>query len=255
MRVNVENLSLNIHGKQILDKLNFELSDNKMIGLLGPNGSGKSTLLRSLCGFFPSLRRAVHLNGISLKGLGQRALARQLSFVPQHAEADPELKVEQLVRLGRNPHRRTFSAWSSDDQTAFDEAVNLTKLEPLIGRYWGQLSGGEKQRCQIARALAQKPEIILLDEPTNHLDIYHQLEIMQLINRLPITAVIALHDLNLAACYCDLLVVIQSGKIVGYGTPKEVLTPESIKSIWNVDAAVESAGDGKVTIQYNYMHQ
>lgn len=252
MNLKAESLSLNIFGHQVLDNINFELSDRKMTGLIGPNGSGKSTLLRCLSGLYPAKRGHILLNNTSLKEINQRSLACRLAFVPQHAEAEPEMLVEHIVRLGRSPHRGPFSAWNESDRGAVNEAIRLTQLSPLLGRCWRQLSGGERQRCQIARALAQQPEILLLDEPTNHLDIHYQLELMQLLASLSVTTVIALHDLNLAAHYCDRLIVLRSGKIVGDGSPEAVLDTELIKSTWNVNANVKPVGDKKVRIHYNY---
>lgn len=252
MKITVRQLALSLQARRILDNLSVELPARQTIGLLGPNGSGKSTLLRCLAGLYPAQRDNVLLDDVPLKRMSQRNLARRLAFVPQHAEADPDLRVDQIIRLGRSPHRGPFSAWKNVDSEAVEQAASMTQVKPLLHRCWRQLSGGEKQRCQIARALAQKPDILLLDEPTNHLDIQHQLELMRLIGQLPVTVVIALHDLNLAANYCQQLVLMKEGQIISNGKPLEVLTPARIHSTWHVNATIDNTTGGNVNIQFAY---
>ncbi|OON42059.1 histidinol phosphatase [Izhakiella australiensis] len=252
MKISVNNLSVALQKRQILHQICFASDARQTTGLLGPNGSGKSTLLKCLAGLLPGGGQSVMLNDTLLMNIGQRARARRLAFVGQHAETEDNLRVEDIVRLGRTPHRGSFSLWSLQDQMAVDEAIEQTHLQALADRSWHQLSGGERQRCQIARALAQKPEILLLDEPTNHLDIQYQLELMQLISELPVTVIIALHDLNLAANFCQQLVILKTGKVEACGSPERVLTPALIKSTWNINATVNGAAEGNMHIQFNY---
>lgn len=152
-----------------------------------------------------------------------------MAFVPQHAEVDGELTVEDIVRLGRTPYRKTFQKTSRDNEAAVEQAIGLMQLCRLRQRRWHSLSGGERQRSQIARALAQQPQVLLLDEPTNHTDIQHQLELMRLVSQLPLTVVVALHDLNLAANYCQRLILLKAGQIAATGAPETVLTPANIE--------------------------
>ncbi|WP_222890091.1 ABC transporter ATP-binding protein [Enterobacter sp. C2] len=250
MTLTAERLEVTLQSRKILTNVNLALAGGQTIGLLGPNGSGKSTLLRCLAGLYPGLKPRIRLNGDPLNTLPLKSLARRMAFVPQHAEADGDLSVEQIACLGRTPHRRTFGALEASDCTAVEKALDLMQLSGLRHRVWRQLSGGERQRCQIARALAQQPEILLLDEPTNHLDIHHQLELMGLISRLPVTVVVALHDLNLAANYCQQLVVIERGRVVSVGAPEAVLTPEEIEKRWKVKAKVQREAGGTMSIQY-----
>lgn len=250
MNMRAERLEVTLQSRKILSDVSLALSGGQTIGLLGPNGSGKSTLLRCLAGLYPALKPRVHLNGEPLNTLPLKSLARRMAFVPQHADADGDLSVEQIIRLGRTPHRRTFGSLRADDLAAVEKAVGLMQLAGLRHRLWRQLSGGERQRCQIARALAQQPEVLLLDEPTNHLDIHHQLELMGLISRLPMTVVIALHDLNLAANYCQQLVLIETGRVVSVGTPEAVLTPDEIEKRWKVKAKVQREEGGAMNIYY-----
>lgn len=250
MTMTAERLEITLQSRKILTNVSLVLAGGQTIGLLGPNGSGKSTLLRCLAGLYPGLKSRIRLNGDPLNRLPLKSLARRMAFVPQHAEADGDLSVEQIACLGRTPHRRTFGSLGASDCAAVEKALSLMQLDGLRHRRWRQLSGGERQRCQIARALAQEPEILLLDEPTNHLDIHHQLELMALIARLPVTVIVALHDLNLAANYCQQLVVIERGRVVSVGEPEAVLSPDEIEKRWRVKAKVQREAGGAMSIQY-----
>lgn len=250
MTISVSDLSVQLQARRILTTVSFEAAQSVTVGLLGPNGSGKSTLLRALAGLMPDSGAKITLGELRLNQLSRNQLARKLAFVPQHAEADDELSVIGIIRLGRTPHRGAFQFWTAEDASAVHEAVALMQLENLVDRCWQQLSGGERQRCQIARALAQKPDVLLLDEPVNHLDIQFQLELMRLISSLPITVVIALHDLNLAAKYCQHLVVLDQGRVVSTGKPNAVLTPERIHTTWRVQAQITTSAQGALNIQY-----
>ncbi|MGY6031336.1 ABC transporter ATP-binding protein [Phytobacter sp. AG2a] len=238
MNISVSGLQMALQSQKVLQGIDLELGTGEIVGLLGPNGSGKSTLLRCLAGLFPRYAHHVCFDGTPLNEMPLRSRAKQLAFVPQHAEVDGDLCVEQIVRLGRTPHRRGLFAWSGVDDSAVEDAICLMTLSCLRHRHWRQLSGGERQRTQIARALAQQPQLLILDEPTNHLDIEYQLELMTLIAKLPITVVIALHDLNLAANYCQRLVLLKAGKVIANGPPEAVLTPDVIEQTWRVKANV-----------------
>ncbi len=238
MTISVTGLALTLQSRPVLQGISLELATGEIVGVLGPNGSGKSTLLRCMAGLFPRHARDVRIEGIPLSEISLRDRAKRLAFVPQHAEVDDCLTVGQIVRLGRTPHRRGLLGWNRADDSAVEEAIRLMTLSGLRQRRWRQLSGGERQRTQIARALAQQPQLLILDEPTNHLDIEHQLELMTLITRLPITVVVALHDLNLAANYCQRLVLLNNGKVVANGPPEAVLTPGLIEQTWRVKAQV-----------------
>ena len=242
MTLSLSGLQVTFQSRQVLNNINLQLEAGEIVGLLGPNGSGKSTLLRCLAGLLPRHAHHIQLNGTPLNKISVRDRAKQLAFVPQHAGVDGDLCVEQIVRLGRTPHRRGLFGWSEKDDQAVEHAIRLMKLAGLRHRLWRQLSGGERQRCQIARALAQQPRLLILDEPTNHLDIEYQLELMTLITQLPITVVVALQDLNLAANYCHRLVLLKSGSVIASGPPDAVLTPALIEDAWHVQADVMKQG-------------
>lgn len=250
MAISVENLSVQLQSKDILSGISFSAAQSQTVGLLGPNGSGKSTLMRALAGLIPAASASICISGDPLSQLPRRKLARRLAFVPQHADAEDELTVSDIVALGRTPHRRAFDFWTAEDSAAVNEAIASMKLENLLHRTWHRLSGGERQRCHIARALAQKPDVLLLDEPVNHLDIEFQLELMRLITALPVTVVVALHDLNLAAKYCQQLIILKQGKVIATGSPDSILTPELIQNTWRVKARINQTAFGTLNIQY-----
>ena len=228
MNITVAGLTVTRQAQTVLKDIDLDLPSGQIIGLLGPNGSGKSTLLRCLAGLFPRLSERVALNGTTLGMMPLKKRAQHMAFVPQHAEVDGELTVEDIVRLGRTPYRKTFQKTSRDDEAAVEQAIGLMQLCRLRQRRWHSLSGGERQRSQIARALAQQPQVLLLDEPTNHLDIQHQLELMRLISQLPLTVVVALHDLNLAALWADRILLLHNGKMVAQGAPEAVLQADTL---------------------------
>ncbi|WP_370409979.1 ABC transporter ATP-binding protein [Streptomyces fradiae] len=238
-------------GALLLDGVSLAPRPGQVTGLLGPNGSGKSTLLRVLAGVLAPDAGVVTLDGDPLSGLPRRTVARRLATVEQHADTQVDLTVSDVVRLGRVPHRRAWAPAAAGDEAAVRAALARTGLGDRADRAWRTLSGGERQRVQIARALAQEPRELLLDEPTNHLDIQHQLELLALLTGLGLTSVIALHDLNLAAMYCDHLVVLRAGRVVASGPPAEVLTAELIADVYGVRAAVSRPDpDGRPHIRF-----
>ncbi|MGW1229743.1 ABC transporter ATP-binding protein [Streptomyces sp. NPDC001478] len=231
-------------GRLVVDGVSLAPPPGGTTGLIGPNGSGKSTLLRILAGVLAPEAGVVTLDGDPLARIGRRTAARRIAVVDQHAATDADLNVVDVVRLGRIPHRRAWSAPTPEDEAAVDAALERTGLAARRAQSWHTLSGGERQRVQIARALAQCPRELLLDEPTNHLDIQHQLQLLSLVTALPLTAVIALHDLNMAAMFCDRIAVLNRGRVVAAGTPAEVLTEELIAEVYRVRAVVTPDGPG-----------
>lgn len=223
----------------ILDEVDLAARDGQVVGLLGPNGSGKSTLLRLLAGLRRPARGVVRLGGTDMREMSRRAVARRLAVMEQNVEANGDLTVRQVVELGRTPFRGRFDPVTDHDRHLVDDALARTDMDVRQHQTWHTLSGGEKQRAQVARALAQQPTELILDEPINHLDIRHQLELMELLRSLRITCVLALHDLAMAARYCDHLVLLDQGRVVTAGPPRDVITPERIRHVYGVDATVD----------------
>lgn len=251
MTIEARRVSWTRGGTLVVDGVSVHPEPGSTVGLLGPNGSGKSSLLRLLQGAARPDAGEVLLDGAALSSLRRREVARAVAVVTQHAETDADIVVRDVVRLGRTPHRPLFGGSSADDERAIDEALVRVGLADKADRLWHTLSGGERQRAQIARALAQNPRELLLDEPTNHLDIRHQLEILALVAALPVTSVIALHDLNLAAMFCDSVLVLRSGRVVAAGAPQDVLTPELIADVYGVRARVSTDAGGRSTIVFD----
>ncbi|MFJ2111261.1 MULTISPECIES: ABC transporter ATP-binding protein [unclassified Streptomyces] len=246
-----DRVSRTVGGRIVLDGVGIAPSPGSTVGLLGPNGSGKSTLLRLLSGVLAPSSGVITLDGVPLPELGRRSLARRVAVVEQQADTQVELTVRDVVRLGRLPHRRAWIPAPVGDDGPVTTALRHTGLTELAGQSWHTLSGGERQRVQIARALAQEPRELLLDEPTNHLDIQHQLDLLALVAALPVTSVIALHDLNLAAMYCDEVVVLKQGRAVAGGSPREVVTEDLIADVYGVRARVTPDGpDGRPHVRF-----
>jgi iron complex transport system ATP-binding protein len=226
-------------GRMVVDGVTLEVEPGGVLGLLGPNGSGKSSLLRLLAGLRRTSSGMVTLDGQDISGHRRAVLARRIAVVEQQVATEAPVTVLDIVRLGRTPHRGLLSAWTAADEAAAAQALRQVGLAALGQRSWQTLSGGERQRVQIARALAQSPDELLLDEPTNHLDIRHQLEILALLRRLRLTTIVALHDLNLAAMFCDHLVLLREGRVYAAGSPSTVLTRATIQEVYGVRTEIE----------------
>jgi iron complex transport system ATP-binding protein len=236
----LDGVSLSIEGASILQEVSATLPPGTVTGLLGPNGAGKSSLLRIIAGIDRADAGMVTLDGAVVGQLRRREAARRIALLEQNVAPSVDLSVREVVLLGRIPHRSRLlgSFGGEDDLAVATEALAMVGAADLIDRRWHTLSGGQQQRVQIARALAQRPSLLLLDEPTNHLDVSAQLSLLHQVRGLGLTSVLALHDLNLAAAYCDRIVLLQDGRLAAFGTPAEVLRPEIIRSVYGVDCDI-----------------
>ncbi|MDR7342901.1 iron complex transport system ATP-binding protein [Pantoea alhagi] len=251
MSISAENVTWKVGKKVIVDDVSLRVSAGETVGLLGPNGSGKSSLLRVLAGIRRPHAGTVKLDGKPIRDIAKKQLARRIAFVEQHAATEANMSVRDVVKLGRIPHHSPFSSWNHEDDRVVDEALERVDMLKYHDRGWLSLSGGERQRVHIARALAQTPGEILLDEPTNHLDIHHQMQLMKLISELAVTSIVAIHDLNHAAMFCDALIVMQNGKITARGTPEQVLTESLLWQVFQVKTRIEvSPYHGKKHIHF-----
>ncbi|WP_179380772.1 ABC transporter ATP-binding protein [Jannaschia marina] len=224
----------------LLHPTSFDLSPGRVLGVVGPNGAGKTTLLRLLYRFHRPARGEVRIDGDDIWALSARAAARRVAAVLQEQPSDFALTVREIVALGRTPHRRGLAGTAgAHDRDVIAAALDRLDLRHLTERHLGTLSGGERQRVMVARALAQEPRLLILDEPTNHLDIRHQLEVLDLIRRLPLTIVTSLHDLNLAAGVCDDVLLLRGGRPVGFGPPYRVLGESAVSEAFRVTARRE----------------
>ncbi len=234
-------VTFSVDAKHLLDGVDLRAERGQFVGLIGPNGAGKSTLLRAISNVLGYQEGSVSLHGADLKSLPARKVAELLALVPQIAPFTQGFTAFELVLMGRYPHLGRFQVeGEADDRIAMD-AMRLTETESFTTRTLDTLSGGERQRVFLARAVAQQPRVLLLDEPTSNLDILHQLKILGLVRRLVndgLTAIAAIHDLNLAARYCDRLVLLNEGRVVTDGVPEEVLTAETLESVFGVRSAL-----------------
>jgi len=225
-----------------ISEVSLSLREGEFVGLAGPNGSGKTTLLRALTGVLRPVRGRVTLNGTDLFALPARSVAQRVAVVPQSAAFAFNYSALEFVLMGRYAHLGPFAFESHDDYQITLASMRLAGAEHLAQRPVTQLSGGEKQRLLIARALAQQPRLLLLDEPTAHLDIAHQAEIMRLLSALPaqsgIGILAALHDLNLASRHCDRLVLIHHGQVAAEGAPRDVITSDNMLRIYGAQAQI-----------------
>lgn len=236
--------------KKIVQDVSLRVKPGEFLGLIGPNGSGKTSLMSVLGGLRPPTLGTALLDGQPMKKVGRRTLARRIGFVEQQADTIDRITVREAVSLGRTPYLSLLSPWSEADDEIVMDALGRVAMAGMADRMWHTLSGGEKQRVHIARALAQQPDFLLLDEPTNHLDIRHQLGLLELVHSLPVTVVAALHDLNHAAQFCDRIAMMDGGRLIALGTPGEILTVDNLRRVFGVNADIEHALDGRCHIRY-----
>lgn len=236
MKVNIDGVGVSYGRDEILADVRLALDSGEFVGVLGPNGSGKSTLLRTVYRAQQPTIGRVLVDGNDVWRLSALEAAQRTAVLTQESHAGFDFTVEEAIEMGRTPHLGPFARFDTADRHLVDEAIQRTDVGHLRGRRLTHLSGGEKQRVLLARALAQQPRLLVLDEPTNHLDVRHQFDLLELVRGLGITVLAALHDLNLASAYCDRLVVLDRGRVAAEGTPRAVLTTDLIRDVFGVRA-------------------
>jgi iron complex transport system ATP-binding protein len=241
--LDIERISFNYGTARVLEDITFMADRGECIGIIGPNGSGKSTLLKTLSKILKPSSGRVVLSGKELERYSAKELARQMAVVPQDTNIDFDFTCLEVVLMGRNPHLKRFEIEGKHDMEIAKESMMLTSTWHLRERPFSEVSGGERQRVIIARALAQEPAVLLLDEPVSHLDINHQIEILDLVERLKgqrgLVVMIVLHDLNLAARYCDRLMLLHENRILATGSPADVLTQENISRAFRANVIIK----------------
>ncbi|MCI3204267.1 MULTISPECIES: ABC transporter ATP-binding protein [Pandoraea] len=223
----------------LLQSITLDVARGEFVGLIGPNGSGKSSLLRCAFRYAKPQTGAVTLDGTNVWHVSPRWSAQHIAVLLQELPDDFGLSVEQVVWMGRTPHKRLLDADTPDDAALVARALRDVDMTAARERAFATLSGGEKQRVLLARALAQEPDVLMLDEPTSFLDLHHQVELMRRIRSLNVTTLATIHDLNLAAAYCDRLYVLAGGEIVAHGAPDDVLTVDLLARVFQVEALVD----------------
>ena len=236
MDLKVKELKVTLSKKEIVKGIDLAVTNNKFIGLIGPNGSGKSTLLKAIYGVIKPNFGKVFISDKDINTYNKKSLAKTLGVVSQFNNINFDFKVIDIVLMGRAPYKGLLE---QDNKADYDMALKALAQVGMIDfaqKSFSLLSGGEKQRVILARAITQSPKILILDEPTNHLDIKYQLEVMSIVKKLNICVLAALHDLTLASQFCDELYVLKDGYIVCHGAPSEVITEEIIKEVYDVDS-------------------
>lgn len=255
-----KHISWQADNQLILDDISFDIQPGSFVGVLGSNGAGKSSLLRCLYRYSKTLNGEVLLhqaNGIqkNIWAITAQHYAQQVAVVLQETPSQFNVSVNQVVSLGLVPHQTLFSGINQQDRECVVQALAYVGLTAKRNQSFESLSGGEKQRALIARAIVQKPRLLIMDEPTSHLDINYQIQIMALAKSLEITVLASFHDLNLASAMCDQLLVLKQGKLVAQGKPKEVITPDMLSTVFGVSASVtpdDNSGLPHITYSYDY---
>ncbi|MBO4763525.1 MAG: ABC transporter ATP-binding protein [Candidatus Methanomethylophilaceae archaeon] len=246
-------LEYSYRDKKVLDRVSVAVRKGEVLGILGPNGCGKSTLLKNLNRNLSPESGCVLVEGEDIAGMRKKDIARKVAVVPQSNEIRFAFTVREIVEMGRMPFQESFRGSDSDDLEIVEEAMELTGVQDMADRMINTMSGGERQRAIIARAIAQTPEIILMDEPTLHLDINMQFEILDLVSRLAkerdLAVVIVSHDLPMVARYCDRMILIHDRRVFAEGTPEEVLTEENMRTVFSIDAKYEKDENGMGTVR------
>lgn len=249
----VTGLSWGCAGRPILNNISFSVGAGQMIGVLGPNGVGKSSLLRCLYRYLTPDSGSIRLQGVAVETIPRKRFAQQVAVVLQQMQHEFDMSVAQLLSTGFLPHRRWWQWPNHAAAAAVSATLAQVGLQKQAQQRLSSLSGGEMQRLLIGRALLQQPGLLLLDEPTNHLDVRYQIEILQLIRSLGITVIATIHDLNLAAAFCDQLLLMEAGQIAAFGTPQQVLSVAQLSQVYGVKSCIDAhphGGQPRVSFAY-----
>lgn len=250
MKLEAKDIEAVLGGNAILRGVSLEVEPNEFVGIIGPNGSGKSTLLKCIYRVLKPQAGIVKLDGSDIRELSYKKSAQSIAVLAQHNYYNFEFSVQDVVLMGRSPHKRAMERDNAQDYAIVAQALETVGMADMAKRSFSTLSGGEQQRVILARALAQQTPCLILDEPTNHLDIKYQLQLMDLVRGLDRTVITAVHDLNIAAMYCDWLYAVKDGRVVGQGTPQTLLTPEFIRQVYEVEAEVSTDRNGMLRVLY-----
>ena len=255
MDLSLKNIGVTLDNKKIISEVSLDAKKGEFIGIIGPNGSGKSTLLRTIYRVIKPDCGVILIDGQDLKRIKLADSAKKTAAVGQFNHLDFDLSVLEMVIIGRTPHKGFLGADKAEDYEIALAAIRKVGMENYANRRFATLSGGEKQRIILARALAQQPQLLVLDEPTNHLDIKYQLQLLAIVKSLGIGVLAALHDLSLAAMYCDKLYVMKGGALVAYGPPNQIISPQLIRDVYEIECSVhENAATGHLSIAYHPCH-
>lgn len=250
MNIEAKDIELSYGAAKILKGVSVAAGHREFVGLIGPNGSGKSTLLKCIYRTLKQEAGCVMLDGTDISRMSYKQSAKKLAVLAQHNYYNFEFTVQEVVLMGRSPHKKALERDTAADYEIVQNCLEKVGMAEFSKRNFSTLSGGEQQRVILARALAQQTPCLVLDEPTNHLDITHQLQLLKIVKELDCTVISAIHDLNIAAMFCDRIYVLQKGKIMASGTPKEVFTPQLLREIYQVDAEVVYDSKGNMHVLF-----
>ena len=250
MRVKADNVGFHISNKKIISEVTVDFKEQEFVGIIGPNGSGKSTFLKCLYRVLQPTTGKIIMNDQDICNYPYKESAQKTAVVAQQSSGNLDFSVKEIVMMGRSPYTGLLAKATHYDEEIARQNIKLVGMEAFQDTNFSFLSGGEQQRVILARALTQTPECLILDEPTNHLDIKYQLEILTTVKNSGKTVIAAIHDLNMACMYCDRLIALKGGKIVGDDTPANLITPEFIKFLFAVEAEVLQLPDNRLFIAY-----
>ncbi len=239
VQIQAQNISWQINGKTIVDNVSFKVNKNEAFGIVGPNGAGKTSLLKCLFQEYQLATGQVLFDGMPLAVFERREVAKKIAVVSQQHEAVFDLTVLDIVKMGLIPHKELFARNTDKDRQLIQQALARVDLAEKQHQVFNTLSGGEQQRCLIARAIVQRPMVLIMDEPTNHLDVYYQHQILSIVKKLGLTLIMTIHDLNLAAQYCDRLLLLDKGKVLACDTPEQVLRQSLLQQVFHLNCLVD----------------
>ena len=250
----VTKLHLSLDNQPILIDLSFDISEGDFVAILGPNGSGKTSLLNCINTHYETTDGQIQLKGKSLNSFTKRQRARTMATLHQQPPTNLKLSVEEVIELGLIPHL-PFLGWSNkDERQIVTDVMDQIGLTPFRHRSFDSLSGGEQQRTLIAKVMVQRPQLLLMDEPTNHLDIHYQIDVMSIAKNLGITVIACIHDLNLAASYCNKVICLNEGRISFQGKPEAELNSDNLQAVYKVPSVVDSNPlNGQPRISFDLM--
>ena len=250
MEITLDNLKMTFDERTVLNNISLNIKKNKFTGIIGPNGSGKSTLLKSMYRILQPTEGFIYIDGKELSKYSIRETAQKQAVLAQHNYYNFDFEVLDVVLMGRSPYKKAMEQDNAEDYLLAKESLKIVGMEAFMHSNFSVLSGGEQQRVMLARALTQNTQCLILDEPTNHLDIKYQIQLLNIVKTRGLTILAAIHDLNMAAMYCDEIIAMRNGCILKTGTPEDVFTKEFIYDVFEVQTEIIRRADGRLTIIY-----
>ena len=250
MEITLDNLKMTFDERTVLNDISLNIKKNKFTGIIGPNGSGKSTLLKCMYRILQPTEGFIYIDGKELSKYSIRETAQKQAVLAQHNYYNFDFEVLDVVLMGRSPYKKAMEQDNAEDYLLAKESLKIVGMEAFMHSNFSVLSGGEQQRVMLARALTQNTQCLILDEPTNHLDIKYQIQLLNIVKTRGLTILAAIHDLNMAAMYCDEIIAMRNGCILKTGTPEDVFTKEFIYDVFEVQTEIIRRADGRLTIIY-----